>query len=350
MDLPWIQFHLPNGTDYVRWSNRFIHDKNIIKNGAPLKPFILHFLCLCLCGYAYANGQGKVMGKTCTLSPSQLSTLEAWDFRNCQMGPQLVRILTPKLQGSNVVKDLRLTGNKLGDAAASNLLELLTSQAQIETLDLSDNDLTEGSAPAIRDFIAHNPNLKTLDLAHNKLGDGGISTIASSMTQHPSLYTLNLDNTDCGDAGATALHNALKTNNMTLNHLFISHNRISAHHPIHDTFKAQPDESHTVQPNRVTLGGPSTAFPNKAPIPFGSQDNTPPIPFVTITEDPAPTFMSQPISSGNFMDADNAHHFIPPAGSNTTPNLGFTHSNQTDHNAFTENLPSFTEAAPTMST
>jgi hypothetical protein len=71
---------------------------------------------------------------------------------------------------------------------------------------------------------------------------------------------------------------------------------------------------------------------------------------VPIHEEPAPTFMSQPISSGNFMDAENAHHFIPPAGSNTAPNLEFTHSNQTNHNAFIENPPSFTEAAPTVST
>lgn len=155
-----------------------------------------------------------------------LPTMKTWDLSNLKVGPPLVKILEPFLRHSNVLTNLQIAGNKLGDDAAADLLRILTHHATIETLDLSDNNLTAMSANAISQYITNNPKLQNLNLSNNTLGPAAIESIARAMAQHPNLKILTLNKTGCEDTGAMALGNALALN-ITLQTLSLRSNQIT---------------------------------------------------------------------------------------------------------------------------
>lgn len=106
--------------------------------------------------------------------------------------------LTPLLRALKLhtaLRELRLAGNRLGDACATELLATLGTMPNLVLLDLSSNhlgqeglrQLVEGSSGQ-----AALQNLEELDLSMNPLGDGCGQALASLLRACPMLSTLRL--------------------------------------------------------------------------------------------------------------------------------------------------------------
>ncbi|XP_060245185.1 tonsoku-like protein isoform X2 [Meriones unguiculatus] len=106
--------------------------------------------------------------------------------------------LTPLLRALKLhttLRELRLSGNRLGDSCAAELLATLATMPNLVLLDLSSNhlgqeglrQLVEGSSSQ-----AALQNLEELDLSMNPLGDGCGQALASLLRACPMLSTLRL--------------------------------------------------------------------------------------------------------------------------------------------------------------
>ncbi|XP_011373143.1 tonsoku-like protein [Pteropus vampyrus] len=106
--------------------------------------------------------------------------------------------LTPLLWAlklHSALRELRLAGNRLGDACATELLAVLGTVPSLTVLDLSSNHLgPEGLrqlATGLQGQITLQ-NLEELDLSMNPLGDGCSQALASILQACPALSTLHL--------------------------------------------------------------------------------------------------------------------------------------------------------------
>ncbi|KAL1767190.1 tonsoku isoform X1 [Sigmodon hispidus] len=106
--------------------------------------------------------------------------------------------LTPLLRALKLhtaLRELRLAGNRLGDACAAELLATLGTMPNLVLLDLSSNHLGQ---EGLRQFVdgssdkAALQNLGELDLSMNPLGDGCGQALASLLRACPMLSTLRL--------------------------------------------------------------------------------------------------------------------------------------------------------------
>nr|XP_058132176.1 tonsoku-like protein isoform X2 [Dasypus novemcinctus] len=106
--------------------------------------------------------------------------------------------LTPLLRALKLhaeLRELRLAGNRLGDACAAELLAALATMPGLALLDLSSNHL---GPEGLRQLAAGLPgqaalqNLEELDLSMNPLGDSCGQALASVLRACPLLSTLRL--------------------------------------------------------------------------------------------------------------------------------------------------------------
>ncbi|XP_073780106.1 NACHT, LRR and PYD domains-containing protein 3 isoform X2 [Danio rerio] len=121
------------------------------------------------------------------------------------------------------LRDLYLSGNKLGDSVSllSGVLE--DPHCKLETLWLSDCGLTSKDSAALASALRSNPeHLRVLDLSWNRLGDS--VTLLSAVLEDPHCKLETLLLRDCGltDEGCAALASALRSNPEHLKHLDLS--------------------------------------------------------------------------------------------------------------------------------
>jgi hypothetical protein len=161
------------------------------------------------------------------------------DLSGNRIGPDGAKELAVFLKQHRTIDFLDLSGNGIGTDGAEALARALGKA--LRTLDLSDSDLGDRGAmaliPALRtsrsllqlslrnngivdiavfndlaDFLSHDPKLEVLDLSENGLGDAGASAISSSLGGNNHLRHLILRKCKVGNAGAKTLAADLSKN------------------------------------------------------------------------------------------------------------------------------------------
>ncbi|XP_004618776.2 tonsoku-like protein [Sorex araneus] len=106
--------------------------------------------------------------------------------------------LTPLLRALKLhatLRELRLSGNRLGDTCTPELLATLGTVPSLTLLDLSSNHLGPEGLRQLADGLrgmASSQSLEELDLSMNPLGDGCGPALASILRACPALSTLHL--------------------------------------------------------------------------------------------------------------------------------------------------------------
>ncbi|XP_067312865.1 ribonuclease inhibitor-like [Pseudorasbora parva] len=79
------------------------------------------------------------------------------------------------------LRELNLSGNKLGDCGVRNLSDLLMNpQSQLEKLHLRGCSITEEQSLILTSALKSNPShLRELDLSWNTLGDSGVKPLCA---------------------------------------------------------------------------------------------------------------------------------------------------------------------------
>ncbi|KAL1251842.1 hypothetical protein QQF64_019638, partial [Cirrhinus molitorella] len=147
----------------------------------------------------------------------QLNTLILCD---CTITEKQCLILTSALKSNpSHLRELNLSGNKLGDSGVKNLSELLMNpQFKLEKLDLSLCSITEKQCLILTSALKSNPShLRELNLSWNKLGDSGVKNL-SDLLMNPQFKLKKLDLHNCGITDVSYLTQSL-TNTKALQFL-----------------------------------------------------------------------------------------------------------------------------------
>ncbi|XP_073780120.1 NACHT, LRR and PYD domains-containing protein 3 isoform X2 [Danio rerio] len=126
------------------------------------------------------------------------------------------------------LRDLDLSWNKLGDSVTLLSAVLEDPRCKLEKLELYNCGLTDEGCAALASALRSNPeHLRDLNLSGNKLGDS--VTLLSAVLEDPRCKLEKLWLSDCGltDEGCAALASALRSNPEHLTELDLSWNNLS---------------------------------------------------------------------------------------------------------------------------
>jgi Ran GTPase-activating protein (RanGAP) involved in mRNA processing and transport len=151
-----------------------------------------------------------------------LQQLNLW---NNKIGDAGAQALAEMLKVNNTLQKLGLGGNQIGDAGAQALAEMLKIHSTLQQLDLGYNRMGDDGAQALAEMLKINSTLQQLDLGYNRMGDDGAQALAEMLKVNSALQQLNLWNNKIGTVGTQALASMLKVNT-TLQRLDLHNNRI----------------------------------------------------------------------------------------------------------------------------
>ncbi|XP_077057611.1 NACHT, LRR and PYD domains-containing protein 12-like isoform X2 [Siphateles boraxobius] len=141
----------------------------------------------------------------------QLNTLTLY---GCRITEEQSLILTSALKSNPSLRDLDLSGNKLGDSGVKNLRDLLMNpQFKLEKLQLRCCDMTDEGCSDVTSALKSNPSLRELNLSGSKLGDSGVKNL-SDLLMNPQfkLEKLHLYGCSITEKQSLILTSALKSN------------------------------------------------------------------------------------------------------------------------------------------
>ncbi|KAK7158458.1 hypothetical protein R3I94_004928 [Phoxinus phoxinus] len=134
----------------------------------------------------------------------------------CSITEKQSLILTSALNSNpSHLRDLDLSGNTLGDSGVENLSDLLMNpQLKLEKLHLSYCSITEKQSLILTSALRSNPShLRDLDLSGNKLGDSGVKHLCAVLKDsHCKLERLRLSSCDMTDEDCSDVTSALNSN------------------------------------------------------------------------------------------------------------------------------------------
>ncbi len=140
------------------------------------------------------------------------------DDAGAQAVAELLAVKDSKLTAVN------LTNNEIGDGGALSIARALASGANIRALYLGDNNIGNGGAQAVADLLKGNQSLGQVHLQSNNIGDAGAQALAAALNDNESVGDLDLSDNNIGNAGAIAIHNVLKSSK-GLNSVNLSNNK-----------------------------------------------------------------------------------------------------------------------------
>uniref|UniRef100_A0A9J7YRR4 NACHT LRR and PYD domain-containing protein n=1 Tax=Cyprinus carpio carpio TaxID=630221 RepID=A0A9J7YRR4_CYPCA len=155
--------------------------------------------------------------------------LEKLWLSNCGVTDEGCAALASALRSNpSHLRELDLTGNKLGDSVNlfSDVLQNL--HCKLERLWLSDCGITDEGCGALTSALRSNPShLRQLSLSGNKVGDSGVTLLSAVLEDpHCKLEILWLCNCGITDEGCAALASALRSNLSHLRKLNLTGNKV----------------------------------------------------------------------------------------------------------------------------
>ncbi|XP_073674911.1 uncharacterized protein [Garra rufa] len=157
--------------------------------------------------------------------------LEKLNLLYCRITEKQCLILTSALKSNpSHLRELNLTGNELGDSGVKNLSDLLMNpQFKLKKLDLCRCSITEEQCLILTSALKSNPShLRELNLSWNKLGDSGVKNL-SDLLMNPQfkLEKLHLWRCSITEEQCLILTSDLKSNPSHLRELNLSENQIT---------------------------------------------------------------------------------------------------------------------------
>ncbi|XP_050958425.1 ribonuclease inhibitor-like, partial [Labeo rohita] len=151
-------------------------------------------------------------------------------LRYCDMTHECCSALTSALKSNpSYLKELNLSGNKLGDSGVENLSDLLMNpQCMMEKLDLCECSITEKQCLILTSALKSNlSHLRELDLGGNKMKNTGVNPLCDMLKNSDcKLERLRFRGCDMTDEGCSAVTLALKSNPSRLQELELSGNQL----------------------------------------------------------------------------------------------------------------------------
>ncbi|CAM4659040.1 unnamed protein product [Leuciscus chuanchicus] len=117
----------------------------------------------------------------CDVLKDSLCKLEILRLCSCTMTDEGCSAVTSALKSNpSHLRELNLSGNKLGDSGVKNLSDLLMiPQCKLEKLELWSCSITEEQCLILTSALKSNPShLRELNLSGNKLGDSGVKNLS----------------------------------------------------------------------------------------------------------------------------------------------------------------------------
>ncbi|XP_052392324.1 NACHT, LRR and PYD domains-containing protein 3 isoform X2 [Carassius gibelio] len=154
--------------------------------------------------------------------------LERLRLRYCDMTHECCSALTSALKSNpSHLRELNLSGNKLGDSGVENLGDLLMNpQCNVEILDLCECSITEEQCLTLSSVLK-STHLRELDLSGNKMKNTGVNHLCDVLKDsHFKLERLRFRGCDLTDDGCSALTSALKSNPSDLRELDLCGNQL----------------------------------------------------------------------------------------------------------------------------
>ncbi|CAF4647459.1 unnamed protein product [Rotaria sp. Silwood1] len=133
---------------------------------------------------------------------------------------------TQQANESNVLTELNLAENEIGDLGAKYLADALLNNKTLFKLNLKDNRIGQNGAEHLANLQQTNSTLKSLELSGNPSYLCLIVEAAHKIRHNQAPSTFNLERLNIDDKGAQYLAEALKTNN-TLISLILAYNDMS---------------------------------------------------------------------------------------------------------------------------
>ncbi|XP_048051941.1 NACHT, LRR and PYD domains-containing protein 12-like isoform X4 [Megalobrama amblycephala] len=140
--------------------------------------------------------------------------LEKLTLRDCNITAEGCAALTSALRSNSHLRELDLSGNKIGDKGLTLLSDgLKDPQCKLEKLTLFECNIIDEGVAALTSALRSNSHLRELVLTGNKIGDEGLMLLSDGLKDpHCKLEKLRLDNCNITAEGCAALTSALRSN------------------------------------------------------------------------------------------------------------------------------------------
>ena len=139
------------------------------------------------------------------------------------------KILSEHVIEHPALEEIDLSLNKLSSKGAVYLSKLIKGNSHLRRLHLGSNNIGSLGLDLLCRALRVNKGLVELDLRNNNLDDDSIRTLTDTLRIGArGLIKLNLSYNRIGPEGAVALSFALKTKNLTLRHLSLDFNPLTA--------------------------------------------------------------------------------------------------------------------------
>ncbi|XP_048051929.1 NACHT, LRR and PYD domains-containing protein 12-like isoform X2 [Megalobrama amblycephala] len=154
----------------------------------------------------------------------KLENLMLW---GCNITAEVCDALTSALRSNSHLRELDLSENKIGDEGLTLLSDgLKDPHCKLENLWLSQCNITAEGCAALTSALRSNSHLRELDLSGNKIGDEGLMLLSDGLKDpHCKLEKLTLNSCNITVEGCAALTSALRSNSH-LRELYLTVNKI----------------------------------------------------------------------------------------------------------------------------
>ncbi|CAM4688641.1 unnamed protein product [Lepidochelys kempii] len=137
----------------------------------------------------------------CQALKASNSNLKTLNFEECDLTDTCCGDLATLLRTNQSLTDLKLGGNKLGDAGVKLLCEGLKQNCKLQSLNLEECGVADAGCGDLAAVLRTSQSLAELDLSGNKLGDAGVRLLCEGLT-HPNCKLEKLRLCDCGLSAA----------------------------------------------------------------------------------------------------------------------------------------------------